>query len=1393
MNGMKKLWISFFLCSFSVYSQTVSVDDASYSSSQLVSLLLGNSCVEVSNISTSSPQSVAFFTNNGSSFPINQGILIRNGLATHTQGLYSGSNLSSQINTNSDAYLQNLSNSVGQTASITDVGFLEFDFIPLSSTFSFDFLFASNEYGQYQCGFSDVFAFVLTNLSTGVSTNLAVIPGTSTPVTVKDIRDAAYNAACASSNSTFFSVYNPTNVAASTINMRGHTVVMNASSNVIPNTPYKIRLVIGDYNDSGYDSAVFLKAGSFTTTLNLGSDRIICNGDTFTLNTNLDTSFSYTWYLNGTPINGATNSSYQVTQSGTYTVEATKGSCIITDTIVFSDLAVSNPMNLQTCNTGDAVYSYDLTINNETQLGIDPATYDVFYYASLADVAANTPIGTPNAFSSDGGQIVYLKIRNVQTGNFCDTVYSFLLLVNNVPTATQPATVNLCDNSTTINYTLNALDLEVLNGLLQTNYTVSYYATQAEATTGMNPITVLTIPVGTTTTTVYIRMHDNLNPNCFDTTSVNFTVNPLPLVSDFPDPIECSSFTLPVIEHGEYYSGTGGTGIHYNPGDVLTNGGTYYIYSGPDTSGCTNETTFTLFLIDEYQLALNNCGTFTVPFPPFNVGAFYTASGGPSGGGTLIAPGTEYVNTTQTNQTHDIYYYAELDGAFCRDELFTINVRPIPLVDDPADVVTCDSYQLPALVNGSYFSGTGGTGTPLFAGQFITSSQTVYVYATNGFCSKENSFEVKIVDTSLYTTIHACGQYMLPPIPFGGYFTQPFGGGVSVDPNIPITSSQIIYYFATTTTLPNCTNNLKYNIIIHELPVVDSLSSGTFCGQFILPPLTNGVYFTLPGGPSVVGQTQLFAGQIIDLTGTHLNPGTYYIYKSPDANGCANQSTFTINLNPYPLTDGVLDRVVCVPYSIPTPTNGTIYTLPGGPNGGGSVVQSTDVFSETKTFYLYNIVSATGCEISKPFTVTYGGLNLPNYPDVFVCESQNYMLPALSHLPPTPVNYSIGYYFNPGGVNPVPNGFVFNSPNTDITIYVYAKNGDRVICTQEDSFVVHVSQTPSLPILVTFNEYCGSYTLPPLPTGNFTVGYYTQSGGNGLINPSDYTFSTPGNYIIYLYATAINNINCYDEKPITFTIHPLLEIDLQDGFICVNPYTNETLQNYTVDTGLNNALFTVNWYLNGALISTGPSFTANQAGIYDVKFTKLTPDSGTDCNYQDTTVTVTASSAAIASFTVSSAFEDEAYIQVNVTGGYGQYSFQLQYPDGSLGAFQSSPVFSNLESGTYYVWIRDDLAGCDSVKIGPIHIINYPLFFTPNGDSYNDFWNIWDLKYQPNATIAIFDRYGKLIKQFSPAKQSWDGTYNGENLPSTDYWFTVEYFTDDNQKVVFKSHFTLKR
>ncbi len=1374
------------------YSQSITVDDTSNSPNQLVDLLLGNSCTDVSNVMISSNQSVASFNNNGSAFPINEGIIIRSGIAKYSEGQYTGNNLDSQVNTNGDNGLQSIVTNAGQSGLITDVAFLQFDFIPLSSNFSFDFLFASNEYGQWQCASFDTFAFFLTDLTTNTTTNLAVIPTTTTPVSVLNIRNQAYNNNCNSANANLFSTYNVNNPSSSTMNMRGFTTVMNASAAVTPNNSYRIRLVIGDYQDYRYDSAVFLASGSFITTIDLGSDDTICTGDMRTITSGLsDTEFNHSWTWNGNPL-AETSNTLTVTQSGMYEVTLTKpnSNCVITDQIVFSDLAVNNPVDLIACNNGSTTYNYDLTLNNETNLAINNAVYDIYYYASITEASSHTnAITQVTNYNSTGNETIYLALYNTNTAAFCDAIYPFDLLVSDPIVVNPIANFENCDTTNPSGQTVNLINQTLANNSqLASDYTLSFYPSQNEAQIGglgnyPNP-TNYGVATGASIQTVWVRIESNTNSQCFAVSNFDIIIHPLPLVDTINSIVECHEYILPSITNGNYFSGPNGTGNSYNAGDSIDVGGTYYIFNGPDINGCTNQSSFQITLIDEYGIPLEYCGQFVVPNPI--EGDFFTQTGGSGNPTNTIIPSGTIITTDQT-----IYYYAEVNGNFCKEEAFPLIIHPLPPVDSLNDVVTCVNYTLQPLTNGNYYNAQGNQ---LSAGDVISTTQTITI--TNGpdvnGCSDSTTFTIYIINN--VGNQNACGSYTLPNLDAGNYYTGPTGTGTIIPAQTNITTSQTIYIYANTSTAPNCTDNMSFDVTILPVPPVDSPNDVVACDSYVLPALTNGNYYTEPNGSGEMLQ----AGDIIDLTGNNNAPGTYYVYTPANAAGCDNQSSFSITINPLPPVDTVGDLYYCNSYSLPNPIDGNYYTEP---NASGILVDATMVFNETKTFYIYNIDPNTGCTQDIPFTVYYNYIGLPDYDNHTACD--NYTLENLTHTPSSPDNYTINYYSQSGG-NPTdiinPSNYTLTSTQT---IYVFASNGDRFPCTEEKSFTVTISETPDLtlyPIDFTSLDgasYCGDFTLPTLTPTAYTLNYYSQPGGNpvNLINPNDYTYSVAATsssitFDVWVYAEATNNPNCHDETHFQFTVYPRSVFSVEDGIICIHPETGVVEQTAVLqvnqDSSLNSNNYEIEWYLNGVLMGSGFQYTASEIGTYDVVPVKLTTENAPDCSYDPTTVEVTQSSIAVAEVVLTDTFEEVAVATVTISNGYGDYEYQL---DG--GQFQQSPIFTDIGSGDHTIIVNDIYGNCGDQTL-TFTVIKYPKFFTPNADGYNDKWNIYDLKDSQETVISIFDRYGKLIKQISPNGPGWDGTYNGVPLPSTDYWFVVEY-KYNNQNKTFKAHFTMKR
>lgn len=305
---------------------------------------------------------------------------------------------------------------------------------------------------------------------------------------------------------------------------------------------------------------------------------------------------------------------------------------------------------------------------------------------------------------------------------------------------------------------------------------------------------------------------------------------------------------------------------------------------------------------------------------------------------------------------------------------------------------------------------------------------------------------------------------------------------------------------------------------------------------------------------------------------------------------------------------------------------------------------------------------------------------------------------------------------------------------------------------------------------------------------NNTVNSFQWDFGDGATttdeNPT-HIFSTPGNYNVTFSFS--NTLGCKYSTNQTLKISPIPEPKLIDGTICVDA-NGKLVNGYILDSGLSNINFKYKWFLNDKLIAgaTNSDFTAIQKG----KYTVLVTDTESGC---DNKVSANVELTKIPSgfkINPSDSFADNNNISIEVLGGTGPFFYQLDD-----NKFQESNNFNQLTSGDHRITIKDE-SNCTFLS-KEITILDYPKFFTPNNDGYNDYWNISNFKIFKHAQISIFDRFGKLLKIITPLDIGWDGFSNGVLMPTTDYWFVLNYIekmqNGNLESKTFKSHFSLKR
>ncbi|MFT3795688.1 choice-of-anchor L domain-containing protein [Flavobacterium sp.] len=656
---------------FCVNAQNIQVDDT-YTAQQLVQNVLVNSpCANVSNITVSGDtfsagqQSYGYFNSGTSGFDFADGVILSTARAKRAEG--PNNNL---IDEGSNAWLgdADLEQALGITNTY-NATVLEFDFTPLTSQISFDYIFSSEEYhGTATCTYSDGFAFLLKVAgSPAPYQNLALIPNTNTPVLVTSVHPDIPGG-CPAQNEQYFGSFNgpshPTN-------FNGQTVPLTAKATVIPGTTYHIKLVIADHENIRYDSAIFLAGGSFKVGTDLGADQLIatqnpvCDGKTYTLDATEAGSNTYKWFKDTALIPGATNPTYAVSAPGVYSVEVTLGSttCVATGevTIEYTPLPnLTNTVLVQCDENSDNIASFNLTKADDIIRNGDTTLSPVVYYETWANADSETAPITPATNYPSSPKTIYARSSNAYG---CYNIATVQLQISNNAVANFPM-LETCDldpdpvQDGFYHFTLSDADPQVLDGL-PAGLIVEYYESAEDAL--LHPENVLPNIYYNTVQNDQIIFAKILNgPDCYDILSVELVVNTL-APPDFED---------------EHISICDGNTVTLSVNDIYVT----YDWSNGDTDHTTQVSTAGTYTITVTENGCSATKTFIITSPDAPVITSVT-----------IHDMTPDQNTVLINFSGNGNYEFSLDGTNFQDSPFFANVEAGEYVVVVRDKFGCGS------------------------------------------------------------------------------------------------------------------------------------------------------------------------------------------------------------------------------------------------------------------------------------------------------------------------------------------------------------------------------------------------------------------------------------------------------------------------------------------------------------------------------------------------------------------------------------------------------------------------------------------------------------------------------------------------------------------------------
>ncbi|MGK0412531.1 MAG: gliding motility-associated-like protein [Polaribacter sp.] len=1114
-------------------------------------------------------------------------------------------------------------------------------------------------------------------------------------------------------------------------------------------------------------------------------DLQFCVGDDKTIipETVTGNNISYEWtFNNGTATNVISTDTelvlrnLQKINSGTYAlkIELTDECGNVTqfngdfNIEVFDAAVATKPSDIFFCDTDrDGFNTFDLQAAKTDEIlnGLDPAIFEVLYFLNPADADSsanplNNPYTNPTAFSS---QTIYARVQNKNALDACFEITEFILAVTDLPIPTQPTPLRICDNlenesdtdGIVNTFILSDKDNEIYGSLDATQYNISYHTTQngAEINDTNTLINKDTFRSVTNSEIVFVRVENKDNTNCYDASvTLELIVDPLPVLKADPEIFQCISKdnTNPTVnltvaeinisnnyenENFEYYPNANGLDLIANPTSypVQVNTPQSVFVKVISEFGCSKG------LIElKINVGLTTNNAFNdLQLPECD--DFLDVNGN----NTTDNDDTDFITNFRLNKEQiEIDIKENVPNSenttiffYEKEQDRTNSLNEIDISNYRNDIDKIDITTIP-----------GGIQFPIY--YKILSN-------INNNCQGLGEFDLQInavptVSTTSISPIIACdtgdgdGNYL------NGSNT-----------NIDLTQKNDELFLGT--------NQNKEN---YEVTFYKSVTAA------LAGDATNPDYISNPS-------------QFTNDTPTGFSEGdiaiqTIFVRIQSKITGCANaHASFQIIINPLPIIDDEIPVLaVCDTGSIDG-------------NARNGLAQNMDVSIRD--------LDILGSRNPNDFTITYhkNQLDLEDLTSTGIDKNKYDSDPASVIFNPITsiseenlfvriINNATGCLFDQSTltiiVNPEP------SFETIADLQECDNNNDG---DDANGIMQNINLNSKIP------EILGSKQNPD----NFTVTFHASqvdatNGNNAIASPYENTNLTE---TIYVRIENKNTLCVNDEATFNVIVNPLPDFMITTPqIICLN----DTPLTLVVESPRD--VYTYIWKdENGTILNTTSrdNIDITTGGTYQVTATTTT---GTFCERSEF-ITVNESDPAILDSSFITIIDEgnnlgnDGNLSISIDTisnnlGIGNYQFAILNTDNDqrtpIIGFQDEPLFENLEGGIYQI-IVNDKNGCTPDTKLLVSVVQFPKFFTPNGDGQNDFWVIKGANkaFYPNASINIFNRFGKLVAQISIDSQGWNGLYQGKLLPSDDYWYNATLVPADltKQPINKKGNFSLLR